>query len=317
MHVVPIFRRERFLGTGLVVGPGRVLTCSHVVRPDPTAPLDQPDDPAEDLLAGGAPVEAVWADNVLDLALLAVAAVPQVEEPLFLLRPPRGSPLIAVGFQPDPRGVSLDRTRQFSIVQEQFSDGQLVGLQIPGGIPHGFSGGPVVVEVGRQQLVVGLTQLGGAERASSRLLATHRIAGFLKQHGIEARVRERISWNQLLALFATQRRFQAAATAVVAALVLAFSWPRSSRLVGRVIVLPDRSLAGIAVTASGRTVHTDKDGAFSLKVPVGAGERLHVQIDEASGYLLWWAQPEGTAVDDKNQECITNRHCKLVVGAKS
>lgn len=129
--------------TGFVVARNRVLTAQHCV--------------GESMKAGEYPVNAVVADEVLDLALLRVIAT---QEPL-QLRDTVVQPfeeLTAIGYAFDfPRVMAL--SVRAVIVGIAPSPAMVPGLLVQGESIGGMSGGPIVDRDGR---VVGMVQRGNA-----------------------------------------------------------------------------------------------------------------------------------------------------------
>lgn len=146
-----LIEHEQGHGSGLIVGPGRVLTAHHVVQGDGLAVR---------FFSGKANAGSViWSDADRDLALIDVE-VPEGHAPATLScqAPEPGQHVIAVGHPIQSTWVMVGGYMPSSTLVA----GRYLSLGFPVGL--GTSGGPVFGENGH---VVGITQAILAERTST------------------------------------------------------------------------------------------------------------------------------------------------------
>jgi hypothetical protein len=63
-------------------------------------------------------------------------------------------------------------------------------VQVNLGLPAGFSGGPVLIEVQRRTFCLGISTLGGEDRPMSRIRLGDCIVGFLQESGLEVEMKD-------------------------------------------------------------------------------------------------------------------------------
>ncbi len=129
-------------GTGVVIGPGRILTCAHVVADATFLRVRRHD---TDAFFHG---EIEFVDDDCDLALVRVADAAFMEgiEPAALGETPaEQSEVLAVGYPMGGDGISYTRGIVSRVEDHRYSHGwtTLLAVQVDAAINPGNSGGPV------------------------------------------------------------------------------------------------------------------------------------------------------------------------------
>ena len=171
-------------GSAIVLGPHHLLTCWHVVQRREGTPWglsDRREDAPWARLtlaqhSSATPLECVGWDSTLDVALLYSPAELKFPVAQWLdtasmhdwLK--RLSSWVALGFPETTRQIC--RHRGTGLLGENRDY-----LQLPGGIPAGFSGGALMLQ--RVDLCAGLIQLGGRKSPVSVALSIEAIEKFL------------------------------------------------------------------------------------------------------------------------------------------
>jgi hypothetical protein len=185
--------QRTFLGSGLLIAPDVVLTCRHVVQqPDGAGGyFDDYIPVATQVGASGADVsgQVRAADNARDLALLRLTSASARPVVPFLTDLKgaaevwlRDQPWYGIGFPAEGRGEEL-RVYEVESVLLGLRPGShtLADVQLKGGLPEGFSGGPVLVRL--QDGVwacLGVISLGGIRSATSRIIPADVVLEFLR-----------------------------------------------------------------------------------------------------------------------------------------
>jgi len=194
----------RFEGTGIVVAPHAVLTCAHVLS-NGDASLFETTFGADNVYSAGeirASLNGVWYSP----ARICFQQVPKKTNacvytgdyccvhfdrlpgaiPVSLCRSRRltGNRFRAAGFTPELRGARQSSIKGVQIIQHRCDDetGTVQEVQVEGGFPEGYSGGPVFADIESAEssaLVVGMLQRGGTRSTRSRFLAVDAFAEFL------------------------------------------------------------------------------------------------------------------------------------------
>jgi Trypsin-like peptidase domain len=176
--------QKEFRGTGIVVSPGLILTCAHILGGQndlmpPKTPL-----PGE-FYACRNGVEVAGCELYLssicdfDLCCLRFKNLPDVE-PVRLARASElgGTRLKALGYISD----SKRRVLKNLLVKHDEADDADSSLQayvLDATLPKGVSGGPVLCKAKNGWVAVGVAELGGERASISRVIAVDRIAEFL------------------------------------------------------------------------------------------------------------------------------------------
>lgn len=194
--VLPIMRRAAgnhsdLLGTGLVLSWSTILTCAHIFenRFVHNGAMKLPESVV--VFSNGIALQPsrIEIEETLDLCCMHFNEVVK-GGPLRLVRSTRlaGMKMIAVGYVPGPKGPHRNVTRGLSVIHELQSEesGWLQFGQLRGGLPRGFSGGPVIAKTKAGLEIVGLLQLGGERAATSRFIGVDPIASFLVRNGFHA-----------------------------------------------------------------------------------------------------------------------------------
>ncbi len=193
-----VSQEPRFLGTGVLIAPDKVLTCRHVVEErDPSGhgtnrPLQELE--VVDTEQASVVVEDVRLASQWDLALLRLSTAPlAVTAPpllwgitLALEKRLRNTALTAFGY-PEIDADALWRhpvDGQLLQLSAREDSAILTQVQLSGGIPKGCSGGAVLLPLGDRWAYVGTLYLGGEHAATSRLIMADPVAAFLEQQGI-------------------------------------------------------------------------------------------------------------------------------------
>jgi tetratricopeptide (TPR) repeat protein len=206
--VIPIFdgaeeSQSRYLGTGVLISPTRVLTCNHVIvekdsHRRPTSKLHQNfsvRDPQHRPIPcqPGASQAGPAGGQTPDLAVLYLARPLQALAPPLLTQiTPDLWPRIAgatanvsaLGYTNDHPNVTL---KSYTVSQHttqgfNLDSGELVDAQMSGGWPSGCSGGPILLEIDNHCYWLGVAYLGGSQASSSRMITAQIIASFLQSH---------------------------------------------------------------------------------------------------------------------------------------
>lgn len=184
--------RELSFGTGIVVGPRHVVTAGHVVGKSArdvrtvvfTHDWERESEISATILAR---------HPVLDLALLEISE-PINCKPLPWVRGnpgrhefPSGVYFCAYGFPAESGGQSLccqrlaDKNPSFGF---EIGTGKMVRVQLEKGLPHGYSGGPVMLHVRAQEACFGLARLGGGGAATSVIIPADEVLPFLAEQNL-------------------------------------------------------------------------------------------------------------------------------------
>jgi S1-C subfamily serine protease len=187
--VARIFRDETFIGTGFLVHADRILTCFHV-----TKDLDIKET-LKVRLSGGTlhTGRVVGTNEAYDLALIEIPMQAARTPVRFLigLKTEHEGTLRQLNWQ--AIGYDLRDSETFLSVasvghepafQWDSKTGTLLEVQVNLGLPVGFSGGPVLVEVGENTFCLGISTLGGTDRPKSRIRLADCIVGFLQGCGL-------------------------------------------------------------------------------------------------------------------------------------
>lgn len=184
------------LGTGTVLSRNVVLTCAHIFdhmrshdgalrAPKATAVLPK----WICVLVAGKPQSptGIGIEAALDLCCLHFPDLPGAV-PLRIARTThlQGLKVVAVGYVSDPKGLRRGLTDGLKVIHELQAE-QSAWLQfgqLYGGVPRGFSGGPVIVRTKTGWRVLGLLQLGGERSTASRFIASDPVLSFLVEHGV-------------------------------------------------------------------------------------------------------------------------------------
>ncbi len=176
------------IGTGIVISNNAVITCIHVV--EKALEFDTIGDPQPSglaVLSGKliCPATRVHVSQKWDLCCLYFDQLyGVVPTQLFRAESLRDTRLAALGFAPDMSGPRLHVIPALTAVHDEQYEGKLQATQLDGGVPGGFSGGPVLAQRVDHWRVVGMLQLGGEEAATSRMIAVDPIANFLASDGV-------------------------------------------------------------------------------------------------------------------------------------
>ena len=191
--VARIFRGEEFEGTGFLVSPDCVLTCFHVVDRHRDKPLGVR--LSDGTIRNGA-LEAISETEVHDLALIRISGLQARNPVCFLigLKTHHEKALCKLSWQAigyDSRdsetflsGASVCREPAF---QWDSKTGTLLDVQVNLGLPSGFSGAPVLVEIPGEILCIGIATQGGIDSAKSRIRLADCVVGFLQESRLEVR----------------------------------------------------------------------------------------------------------------------------------
>ena len=204
--ILPIVRRGHggymdFLGTGTVLSQNVVVTCTHIFDNElPQAGIQLPRKPVTFLLkwicalvAGKprSPTRIIEAGP--DLCCLQFPDLPGAV-PLRIARTPRlqGLKVIAVGYVSDPKGLRRGLTDGLKVIHQLQAEQSpwLQFGQLYGGVPRGFSGGPVIVRTKSGWKILGMLQLGQEESTSSRFMASDPVLSLLAEHGLQIEAEE-------------------------------------------------------------------------------------------------------------------------------
>lgn len=181
---------RRFMGSGLLIGPRHVLSCAHVFE---NAPVAEKSTTWFAKLYNGRVVEVVGNPVFTekprelheDIALFYLReAVCEVGAPL-VYRLPRT--YWEPGHQPKyftlgQKGLTPHkRTLGEFIGNGALSDGTFLDAQAFGGIPDGYSGGPIVCFQHDEWWCVGIACLGGDGKATSSVITSDALFDFLRQ----------------------------------------------------------------------------------------------------------------------------------------
>jgi hypothetical protein len=180
------------LGTGIAVAPNVVLTCAHVfknklIRNEKTLLPE-----AEVCLGSkGIKPDYIRAEEKLDLCSVHFNFPPGLK-PIQFFRSARlqGSRITAAGYVPD--SPSRHVTRDLVVIHDlRVEDTPWVRFgQLQGGLPHGFSGGPVIIGTKKGLRPVGMLQLGSETSATSRFIGADLIVSFLARQGVHVAMGE-------------------------------------------------------------------------------------------------------------------------------
>ena len=119
----------------------------------------------------------------LDLCVLKVPKLPRIK-PAMPVRASelRGLKLAALGF--DGRDSSrVMEIHNLTVLNEGLSDNRNQWAQFIGGLPHGFSGAPVLARTEGGWRVVGMVHIGGDDALTSRMIGADPMANFLANQG--------------------------------------------------------------------------------------------------------------------------------------
>jgi len=194
-----------FLGSGVLVGPNRVLTCRHVVELHIAVPGGTRVEPLVGLQLAVESVSSAciplagepFIHSHSDLALLTLSEpLPGIAPLSFLhnltpavLESLHACSLWPVGFPASDRGQALEYVRtQLVIKKTRFTaqgDDKLAKLYVSEGLSKGFSGGPLLVFDRQQPYGVGINALGGDANSWSQAVAADVVLEFLREHQIE------------------------------------------------------------------------------------------------------------------------------------
>lgn len=242
------------VGSGTVVGPGKVLTAAHRAANEPTVSF-----------AGGreAAARLVAADRDLDIAVLAVDTGDT--DPLeWAPSDPAvrvGAPVVALG---NPGGRGLRTTPGFVAAVERSFRGQR-GRRVSGAVEHtaplprGSAGGPLV-DVDGRLLGVNLLRLEGG------LIIAPSVAGGLRE---------------------SAQRLMSGQEPVRPRLGVAVAPPRIARRIQRAVGLPERDGVLVRAVEEGSPAARAGIGRGDLIVAVGGRavrgvEELHGALDDAT-----------------------------------
>lgn len=188
--VVPIMRLsdagapDGLAGTGIVITPNAVITCSHIIdwRVNEMA-INGPEAAAYGVSCGSLMYRAhhLQRSDLWDLCCMRFDTLPGFS-PALLARATRlrSHRLAAYGFTPANLAIPAD-VQELEILQEVRHDGWIQSAQVGSGLPGGFSGGPLVAEHGTRWCVVGMLSLGGETAPVSDVIAISRIVSFLSK----------------------------------------------------------------------------------------------------------------------------------------
>lgn len=201
--VVRVLRKRKsgkpvFLGTGFQVGAKHILTSRHVVM-EPRQYGTSRDIPVSELLLDWGPdseaihVNQLICDTSMDLALAELKSESDRDSACFLrsVMPKhelylRAHDRFTFGYVASGRKRSLRRYKvQFDLSGFDRATGTLEDIQFHGGLPDGFSGAPILVELDGKWACVALAYLGGERAATSRLIAADPILEFLRASRLE------------------------------------------------------------------------------------------------------------------------------------
>ena len=180
-------------GTGSILAPNLVLTCAHIYKREEDLEPKLQNALNSVLCFRGAKYRPIRAalSAVPDLCCLEVQPI-EGAVPLQLARAASlgKTSLTVAGFNKDQAGprLHLIRDLQTRMGEESAEGGWLQFVQVTGGAPRYFSGGPVCARAGNGQLMIGAMYLGGESAGNSRLIAADRIAGFLAAKGFAVEV---------------------------------------------------------------------------------------------------------------------------------
>ncbi len=205
--ILPIVKRApggyvELLGTGTVLSQSVVLTCAHIfdnlplqdgIRLPPTVATVLPKWICA--LAEGKPHSParIKIEAGLDLCCLHFSDLPGAV-PLRMARTPRveGLKVVAVGYVSDLKGPRRGLTDGLKVIHQLQAEQSpwLQFGQLHGGVPRGFSGGPVAVRTKSGWRVLGLLQLGQEQSTSSRFIASDPVLSLLAEHGLQIEAEE-------------------------------------------------------------------------------------------------------------------------------
>lgn len=204
--ILPIVRRGpaghvELLGTGTVLSRNVVLTCTHIFdNGPPQAGIVLPPKPVTVLpswicaLAAGKPHSpARIIDAGLDLCCLHFPDLPGAV-PLGMARTShvQGLEVAAAGYVSGPKGPLRGLADRLKVIHELQAE-QSAWLQfgqLYGGVPRGFSGGPVIVRTKSGWKILGMLQLGQEQSTSSRFIASDPVLSLLAEHGLQIEAEE-------------------------------------------------------------------------------------------------------------------------------
>lgn len=189
VDVARIFRGDVCIGTGFLVSPDRVLTCSHVTDLDPDKLLRV-------RLAGGGFLSGIVeaTSEAHDLALIRIPGQ-EARKPLCFLTGLKRShedtlrslTWLAIGYDLrdsetflSAASVGVDPKFQWDNKTET-----LLEVQVDLGLPNGFSGAPVLIGIPGTTLCIGIATQGGVDRPKTRIRLVDCIVGFLQGSGLD------------------------------------------------------------------------------------------------------------------------------------
>lgn len=191
----------RFCGTGIIVAPKRILTCKHVVMErysdDGTVPNIMYQ--RIGIMIGSTTImlepSLIAIHATLDLALLEVSTRLRPEPPAFLqgIRGECENALRSVrsyyirGYCASELGKEPGRFSPKHLARGFINEGgiEILGsIQLHGGAPAGYSGGPVFLGGTKWSPCIGIARLGGEKSATSRIICADLVIDFLNTHGV-------------------------------------------------------------------------------------------------------------------------------------
>jgi hypothetical protein len=199
--ILPIVRRGNggrldFLGTGTVLSRNVVVTCTHIFDNElPQAGVQFPPQPVTvltkwicALVAGKPRPPARIIEAGPDLCCLQFPDLPGAV-PLRIARTPRlqGLKVVAVGYDSDAKGLRRSLTDGLKVIHQLQAERSpwLQFGQLYGGVPRGFSGGPVIVRTKSGWKILGMLQLGQERSTSCRFIASDPVLSLLAEHGLQ------------------------------------------------------------------------------------------------------------------------------------
>jgi hypothetical protein len=103
--------------------------------------------------------------------------------PLFRATQLKNRRLAGCGYTNEQNGLRQQSVPNVECIQDLLTGNYVQTVQLMGGIPHGFSGGPLQVCDGPYRYTAGILQLGGQGITTSQAIATDAIASFLIEAG--------------------------------------------------------------------------------------------------------------------------------------
>ncbi len=175
-YLVGISTDSGNFGTGLIISPRFVLTCSHVLQDSAYIEVISQE--------GRTCAEAKKLDDTLDLALLELErpiSAPKVKFTNSHLQ--SGVVLLTAGVQATPEQPDALSVAEIKLKygNENNANGRILDIQLEGSARPGYSGGPVVVKKSGALLCIGVMRRGGYG-ANSNAIGLASIQAFVAEY---------------------------------------------------------------------------------------------------------------------------------------